>query len=549
VQFGLNGHVVSGIMEKSDNQGKTLPHQLEMLQKSNKRLSSRRLPELLSQPGRFDAFTRKLDGLLLDFSRIHLDEQALDELLELAEFMALGERRAELFAGRRVNNTEQRAALHMAIRSPDLLQAAGEDEAERVRRAGRAMLAMAADLHIGRLPGDPGQPIRHLVHVGIGGSMLGTRLVCEALDQDESTIEVHFLGSVDAGPRERLLARLDPADTVVVMVSKSFTTPDTLLHGQRIRTWLEKALGADAAGARMFAVTNNVGGANAFGIEQEQQLFIPDWLGGRYSLWSPVSLAAAALIGPARFEELLAGAADMDAHFMNTPLAENLPVLWGLVGVWQRNFRGHSAWGVMPYTQRLHLLPSYLQQLVMESTGKSVRRSGQPVTMATAPLVFGETGTDAQHSLFQAMHQGTDIIPLSFIGVVRPGHADHEAHNELLANMLAQMAALSAGRSAAEMPIESGQGDDAQLPHRTFPGNRPSDLVLLDALNPRSLGMLLALFEHRVFVESVIWDINAFDQWGVELGKTLAPGIRAALSDEADDPGPDPLLEYIKSLR
>jgi glucose-6-phosphate isomerase len=256
------------------------------------------------------------------------------------------------------------------------------------------------------------------------------------------------------------------------------------------------------------------------------------------------------LIGPRRFEELLAGAAVMDRHFQAAPLAKNLPVVYGLVGVWNRNFEGHETWGVMPYDHRLRLLPAWLQQLVMESNGKSVTQAGEPCALATAPVVWGETGTEAQHSVFQALHQGSDIVPLNFVGVIRPPHGDREAQDELLANLLAQATALALGRSAEATRAEVGDIDERLLPQRSFAGNRPSELILLDELDPRTLGMLLALYEHKVFVESVIWGINAFDQWGVELGKTLAPGIQRALAgDDAPDSPLGPLLAYIGRRR
>jgi glucose-6-phosphate isomerase len=355
---------------------------------------------------------------------------------------------------------------------------------------------------------------------------------------------------VDAGHRERLLERLDPASTAVVLVSKSFSTGDTLLHGRRLRSWLERELGQGEAHRRLFAVTSQVRRAGDFGIEPERLLYFSDWVGGRYSLWSPVSLAAAAQIGPQRFKAMLDGAASMDRHVREAPLADNLPVLSAVISIWHRNVCGHEAWGCMPYDQRLRLLPAYLQQLIMESNGKSVRADGQPSALSTAPVVFGETGTEAQHSVFQALHQGSDIVPLTFIGVVRPDHEDREAQDELLANLLAQVTALAVGRDEAATRAELGSLEEGLLRQRTFAGNRPSELLLLDRLDPGSLGRLLAFYEHRTYVESVLWGINAFDQWGVELGKTLAPGIQSALGGTgAAGPGLDGVLAEIRRLR
>jgi len=536
--------------DKNDTTAGNRRQALELLQKSNTRLGSRHLGEMIREPGRFERFSLGVKGLLLDYSRVRVDAQAVAELLQLAVAAGLEQGREALFAGLDVNRTEQRPALHMALRSPQLLSTVDPVEAARVREAHETMLALAGELHQGRLPGVTGGRVRHIIHVGIGGSLLGTRLVCEALDQGDAPVTAHFLGSVDALTRERLIARIDPAGTVVILVSKSFTTGDTLLHGRRLNDWLAGALGDEGASQRLFAVTSRPDRAREFGIAGQRILYLPEWVGGRFSLWSPVSLTAAALVGPPRFEELLAGAAFMDAHFQDASLAGNLPVMFGLLGVWHRNICQYRAWGVMPYDQRLRLLPAYLQQLVMESTGKSVTLEGEPSGLATAPVVFGETGTEAQHSVFQAMHQGYDIVPLNFIGVIRPAHGDRAAHDELLANLLAQVTALASGRDAAQTRTELGGGDAALVPHRTFAGNRPSELILLDELNPFSLGMLLALYEHKVFVESVIWDINAFDQWGVELGKTLAPGIQSALGEgAAADRSLAEVLHYIQERR
>ena len=523
---------------------------LRVLRKSNSRLQAGRLGTLVDDPARFAGFSREFEGLMLDFSRVNLDAQALDELLALAEQRDVAGQRDALFAGEHVNQAEDRPALHMALRSDDVLHGVGGEEADRVEAARQHMLELAASLHQGHLPGEPAERVRHIVHVGIGGSLLGTRLVCEALDQGNSPLEVHFLGSVGAELRERLMARLDPAETVVVMVSKSFTTGDTLLHGKRLERWLKDALGEEAGGRRFFAVTSQPQRSAAMGIPAEHTIYFPEWVGGRFSLWSPVSLSAAALLGPDRFRDLLGGAGAMDRHFREAPLADNLPVLFALTGYWHRAVCGYPAWGVMPYDQRLRLLPAFLQQLIMESNGKSVAVDGQPVAVPTAPVVFGETGTEAQHSVFQALHQGVDIVPLNFIGMVRPAHNDREAHDELLANLIAQLKALAEGRSLEETRAVFGDSAPELLPQRAFAGNRPSELLLLDELNPHTLGLLLALYEHKVFVESVLCGINAFDQWGVELGKTLAPAIQQALeTGHTDDSSLKSLLAHIESRR
>lgn len=526
------------------------PETLRLLQKCNKTLQSQPLRELLFSEHRFKHFSRTFEDMLFDFTRVRIDQQALTLLLEVARASGVPSQRDALFAGAPVNVTEQRPALHMALRSPEVLNAVGGDEAQRVRDAMQRMREFAQILHEGGLPGTPGEEVTDIVHVGIGGSLLGTQLLCDALAPEDATLRVHFLGSVDAGRRAALLRRLDARRTMVVLVSKSFSTGDTLLHGRRLRDWLEGELGEAQARRRLFAVTSQVERAGDFGIVPERLLYFSDWVGGRYSLWSPVSLSAAALMGPQRFQELLEGAASMDRHFQEASLDDNLPVLAALIGVWHRNVCGYAAWGCMPYDQRLRLLPAYLQQLIMESNGKAVRADGTVSALATAAVVFGETGTEAQHSVFQAMHQGSDIVPLNFVAIARPGHDDREAQDELLANLLAQVTALALGRDEAATQAELGDMDPALLRQRTFPGNRPTELMLLDRLTPASLGRLLAFYEHKVFVESVLWGINAFDQWGVELGKTLAPGIQRALAEGGSaGQGLDELLAHILSAR
>jgi glucose-6-phosphate isomerase len=545
--MGRSDHTTS-----SRNTAQSRQDVLRLLYKNNKKTAHIPLGDWIRNPGRFAAFSSGHEGVLLDFSRVHLDEAALAGLFELARASGVEADRKRLFSGAPVNITEHRPAMHMALRGAEALQAVPAEDARRVRDTQLRMRQLASQLHAGRLPADSRQQISDVVHVGIGGSLLGPRLLCEALPPGgPGTPRVHFLGSVDAGPREQLLPLLKQESTVIVLASKSFTTPDTLMHGERLMSWLRQGLGKEGASRRVFAVSANAERAARFGVPPEQVLYLPEWVGGRYSLWSAVSLAAAAQSGPDAFEALLAGAAGMDRHFQDAALEDNLPVLLGLLGVWHRNICGYPAWGVIPYDQRLRLLPAHLQQLIMESNGKSVSRAGDPAELATAPLVFGECGTEAQHSLFQALHQGTDRVPLHFVGIVKPAHTDRAAHLELLANMLAQATALASGRSADETPGCAGAGSEDQaglLPHRTFAGNRPSELLLLDDLDPQRLGALLALYEHKVFVESVIWDVNAFDQWGVELGKTLAPGIRKALAGAAEpDASLTGVLDYIRS--
>ena len=516
---------------------------LRLLQKYNTDSAQIPLSERLNEPDRFKNFSKAAGNLLLDFSRTGLDQQALGQLLKLAAHSGVEESRDRLFQGVAVNFTEQRPALHMAMRSDDVLDNLDTEMASRVAANKDKMVGFAAAFAAGHLPGGTGQPVKHIIHIGIGGSVLGPRLLIEALGKISSP-QVHFLSSVDAHFRDRLLADLDPAETVVIVATKSFTTGETLLHARRVMQWMKLELGRDAADQRLFAISGNMAAVEEFGVQQANTLYLPDWVGGRYSIWSAVSLSAAAVMGEGAFSEFLQGAADMDRHFQTAELADNLPVLMALTGIWHRNICGYPAQAVIPYDHRLRSVPAYLQQLVMESNGKSIDREGDPVNYATSAVLFGEPGTDAQHSLFQMFHQGTDIVPLDFIGVIQPDHEDDEAHAVLLANMLAQATALATGTAGLQNP------DELDI-HRQMPGGRPSEIILMDALTPSSLGQLLALYEHKVFVESVIWNINPFDQFGVELGKVLATSIQPALQGNPDaipeSYGLNAILDYIKS--
>lgn len=513
-----------------------------MLRKYNIKPEQKTLSERLAEPDRFKSFSAQTGDLLLDFSRTGMDRQTLRQLLEVAEQSGLEDARERLFDAESINFTEGRPALHMAMRSDSVLEKLDPDTVQRVTENRQRMFEFASAFAAGHLPGRTDQPVRHIIHIGIGGSVLGPRLLIEALGKSD-TPRVHFLSSVDAHLRTDLLASLDPTETAVVIATKSFTTGETLLHGRRVLDWMEQSLGRQAALRRSFAISANPEAVGKFGISEENTLYLPEWVGGRYSLWSAVSLAAAAVMGEGGFAEFLRGGADMDRHFQDAPLAENLPVLMALTGIWHRNICDYPTQAVIPYDYRLRSLHSYLQQLVMESNGKSIDSQGARVSYETSPALFGEPGTDAQHSLFQMFHQGSDIVPLSFIGVINPDHDDTEAHAALLANLLAQATALATGTA--------GLGQEVEDTHKQMPGERPSEVILMDRLSPYSMGQLLALYEHKVFVESVIWDINAFDQFGVELGKVVAKTIQPALEDSSkgvpESYGLDGMLEYIRS--
>jgi glucose-6-phosphate isomerase len=459
-------------------------------------------------PQRATDFALRVGPLYANFARQRYDRAALDALFALAETARFPERMQALVDGAQVNPTEGRAALHTALRSDlskaPIAVAAREEATDALDRMRRLIEALQDS------------PVTDIVSIGIGGSDLGPRLVVDALaPPTPGRFRVHFISNVDGAATQRVLAGLDPKRTAAIMVSKTFGTQETLLNGGIVRAWL----GDDA---RLLAVTSNIERAAAFGIPAERILPMWDWVGGRYSLWSAVGVPIALALGMPAFEALLAGAGEMDAHVLQAPLRENLGAWHALTAVWNRNVLGFASQGVFPYDERLKLLSAHLQQVVMESLGKSVRLDGTPVTEPTVPVWWGGAGTDVQHSFFQALHQGTDIVPGDFVGAVRPDHPHRENHRALFANLLAQTEAFA-----------NGQGSDD--PHRRYKGNRPSTVLLLEALTPRSLGALIALYEHSVYLQSVVWGVNAFDQFGVELGKQLASGLLPALRGQAAD--------------
>ena len=466
------------------------------------RLSSLPMPELCDQPGRGERLRFEGAGLLLDLTRQRLDAQALQALLGQAEAVDLAGGFRRLIDGEEVNPTESRPALHTALRSALGDTASARSAHAEALAARGSMEALARELEA--------SAVTDIVSVGIGGSDLGPRLVVDALrERAGSRFRLHFLSNVDGSGLQRLLPQLDPARTAVVLVSKSFGTQETLLNGEALRAWFGDA-------SRIYAVSASGERAAAFGIAPERQLPMWDWVGGRYSLWSPVGWSIRLALGAEAFDGLLAGAAAMDTHVREAPLAANLPVLHALAAVWNRNLLGIPTQAVLAYDERLNLLPAFLQQLVMESLGKRVRLDGSEVLGETVPVIWGGTGTNSQHSFFQALHQGTQVVAADFIGVLEPDHDHLGHHRALLANLLAQCEALSRGR-------------DSHDPHRHYPGGRPCSLILLPRLEPRTLGALLALYEHSVYAQSLLWGINAFDQWGVELGKQLASELLPAI--------------------
>jgi glucose-6-phosphate isomerase len=487
---------------------------------------------LAAEPDRLQRLTLDAAGLHLDLSKQPWSAEALSAGLALARAAGLEEARAGLFGGAVVNASEGRAVLHPALRAPDDARYAAQGElvSDEVE-AGRAkMRAFAEGVRSGAVAAKDGRPFRALVHIGIGGSDLGPRLVWEALRPLDMPLELRFAANVDGAEIAAALHGLDPRETLVVTVSKTFTTQETLANATAARAWLQATLGEDVGG-HLAAVSAAPETAAAFGVPEDRVFAFRDWVGGRFSVWSAVGLSCAVGLGWEAFQAFLDGAAAMDAHFTQAPLERNAPVLLALTQLLNRNGLGRGARAVVPYAQRLRLLPAFLQQLEMESNGKRVTADGRPVPRPTAPVVFGDAGTNGQHAFFQLLHQGADVIPVEFVAAARSGEGPAGAHAKLLSNLLAQGEALLIGRPEVEVRAElAGKGLDAAAidtlaPQRTFPGDRPSSLILMDALTPASLGALLALYEHKTFVEGVLWEINSFDQWGVELGKTLAGRI------------------------
>jgi len=484
-------------------------------------------------PKRAERFTFAGGGLAADFSKNRITEATLKLLVQLAHEAGVEARRDAMFKGEIVNPTEGRAALHTALRATE---ADAPFHAQIL--AERAKMAKFADaVRSGTWTGYTGKRIRHIVNIGIGGSDLGPKMVVHALRHLElPEITSHFVSNVDGADLWRTIEDIDPEETLAIIVSKTFTTLETMTNALSMRDWFVKHGCPENALAKHFVgVSANPAEVVKFGIAKENVFEMWDWVGGRYSLWSAVGLSIMIAIGPQQFDELLAGAHDMDQHFREAPLEKNLPVLLGMIGVWYRNFFGSQSYLVAPYSEALHYLPSYLQQLEMESNGKSARLDGRFVDYATAAVTWGEPGTNGQHAFFQMLHQGPTIVPIDFIAVLTPEHPLADHHPKLLANCFAQSEALMLGRTEEEARKIAGPDKPELVPHIMFPGNRPTTTLLVDALTARSLGALIALYEHKVLVQASVWDINPFDQWGVELGKILGKVVEADLTAASAD--------------
>lgn len=517
----------------------------------------------LDDSQRFEKFSLRFNDILLDFSKNRITEETLQLLHGLVEEAGLSSWIEKMFAGEAINNTEHRAVLHVALRnmSGQPMHVDGEDVMPLVKAELDKMEALSEAIRSRKWRGVSGQPITDIVNIGIGGSDLGPVMVTEALrPYGVHDLRVHYVSNVDENHILDTLEKVRPETTLFIVASKTFTTQETMLNANTARSWFLRTISDEAALKKHFvAVSANIAAAEQFGIARENVFAMWDWVGGRYSLWSAIGLSIAIYIGMKNYRSLLLGAYEMDVHFRTTPVAENLPITLALLGVWYNNFFGAQAHVVLPYDQHLHRLPAYLQQADMESNGKYVDRQGKEVTYTTGPIIFGEIGISAQHAFYQLLHQGTKLVPADILAPISDYHSIQDHHRALMSNVFAQAEALMKGKTEEEARQELQQAgmDAAQLeqllPYKVFQGNKPTNTILFDTLDPKTLGSLIALYEHKIFVQGVIWNINSFDQWGVELGKQLASHILAELEDDkavtSHDSSTNGVINYYKSHR
>jgi glucose-6-phosphate isomerase len=514
-------------------------------------------------PGRFAKLSLRLGDLLLDYSKHRITDETMELLRGLAREAGVEAMRDKMFAGEPINLTEGRAVLHVALRnfSSRPISVAGKDVMPEVRAALSHMSAFSDSVRNGAWKGFSGKPIRSIVNIGIGGSDLGPVMVTEALrPYGRDDLDIHFVSNVDGSHIAEALKRVDAETTLFLVASKTFTTQETMANAQTARAWfLERAKDEKHIAKHFVALSTNGKEVAKFGISTDNMFVFWDWVGGRYSLWSSIGLSIALAIGFENFRALLEGAHEMDEHFRTTPLEENLPVTLALLGVWYNNFFGAETHAILPYDQYLSRFPAYVQQGDMESNGKRVTRDGKVVDYQTGPVIWGEPGTNGQHAFYQLLHQGTKLVPADFLASIDTHNPIGEHHTLLLANFLAQTEALMKGKTEAEARAEleasgmKGEALTALLPHKIFPGNRPTSSLLYQKLDPRTLGKLIALYEHKIFVQGIIWNVNSYDQWGVELGKKLAsailPELRAAGAVSSHDASTNSLINDIKARR
>jgi len=513
-----------------------------------------------ADPLRFEKFSLQLDDILFDYSKHRITEESLEKLLALAQQAGLQEKIAAMFRGDRINSTEQRAVLHTALRnrSNRPVMVAGEDVMPQVNAVLKKMGQFCERVRSGDWRGASGETICDIVNIGIGGSDLGPLMVTEALKPyGHERLRVHFVSNVDATHLCETLKKVDPATTLFLIASKTFTTQETMANAHSARRWfLDGGFFESDIACHFAALSTNTKAVTEFGIDPDNMFEFWDWVGGRYSLWSAIGLSIALYIGMDNFEELLAGAHRVDEHFRTTPFEKNIPVIMGLLGIWYNNFFGADSHVILPYDQYLHRFPAYFQQGDMESNGKGTTLAGEAVDYATGPIIWGEPGTNGQHAFYQLIHQGTRLIPADFLAPVESHNPLSNHHQLLLSNFFAQPEALMTGKTAAEVSSELQQEGVSEeriaelLPHKIFPGNRPSSAIMFKKLTPRTLGSLIALYEHKIFTQGAIWNLNSFDQWGVELGKQLAKKILPELDQKeavsSHDSSTNGLINYYR---
>ncbi len=527
------------------------------LQEHHARIKDVHLRQLFAdEPGRGERLVAEGAGLYLDYSKNRITGETIGLLLELARERGVAARRDAMFAGEKINVTERRAVLHVALRAPkhSSIEVDGKDVVPEVHAVLEAMARFAERVRGGAWQGHTGKRIRNVVNIGIGGSYLGPEMAYRALRPfSERSMTFRFVANVDGADFGEATHDLDPAETLFVVSSKTFTTLETMTNAATARKWIVDALGSDEAVAKHFvAVSTNLDGVRKFGIDTENAFGFWDWVGGRYSMDSAIGLSTILAIGPQNFGDMLAGMHEMDEHFRTAPPERNLPMLMGLLTVWYNNFFGAQTVCILPYSAHLARFPAYLQQLEMESNGKHVDLEGHEVNYQTGPIIWGEPGTDGQHSFYQLIHQGTKLIPCDLIGFLQPLSPLADQHDLLMANLLAQAEALGFGKTSQELTSEGSPA--FQTPFRVTEGNRPSNMILAERLDPKTLGALIALYEHNVFTQGVIWNIDSFDQWGVELGKVLASRIIPELQGEnepalAHDSSTNALIRRYRSQR
>lgn len=511
----------------------------------NGKMKSAHMRDLFKNENRYCEFNVRLDnlGITFDYSKNIIDGQTMQMLFSLAHAGEVKNWTKKIFSGEKINWTEKRAVLHSALRnmSGNPVFVDGKDVMPEINGVLSKVKSFTDDLRTGKWLGKTGKKIQSVVNIGIGGSDLGPRMVCEALKYYADGPEVYFVSNIDGADIYEVLKKLDPETSLFIVASKTFTTLETITNANTARKWLVEKLGEDAVKNHFVALSTNKEKVAQFGIDTKNMFEFWDFVGGRYSVWSAIGLPIACAVGFDRFKEFLTGAYEMDMHFINAPLEKNIPVIMALLGIWYNNFFNAQSYAVLPYSQYLHRFTAFLQQSDMESNGKTIDREGNRVDYETGQILWGEPGTNGQHSFYQLIHQGTKLIPADFIGIVNPPEKIGDHHNKLMSNYFAQTEALAFGLTK-EQVIEtlkkgkySQQDMEMLTPHKVFDGNKPTNSILLDELTPKTLGALIALYEHKIFVQGIIWRVNSFDQWGVELGKVLANVILPELEEKTQN--------------